>query len=84
MKEVCSCQAEFEYVRVEGMVVTDEWLERVYEMLKDWRASHIHEMPPAPVEMPLIHESGSSHERVVDEYPIQDRATIGFTRNEVR
>lgn len=84
MREKCSCGSRFEYVRVEGMTVTDERLERVYEMLKDWRENHHHEMPEPELEVPTVVESGSSHERLGDEFPLQDRAAIGFQRNELR
>ena len=84
MKETCSCGAKFEYTRVEGMPVDDQRLERVYEMLKDWRKNHRHEFVPEPAEMPLIHESTSSHEREPEVWLEGARAQAGFTRNEVR
>lgn len=52
--------------------------------LKEWRETHRHEFPPEPEmppEPPTISESGSSHERLGDEFPIQERALIGFQRN---
>jgi len=52
----------------------------VKEFLKEWREGHRHEFPP---EMAVV-ESSSSHERAPDEAFIEDRAPIGFTRNEVR
>lgn len=87
MIEECSCGSRFEYVRVGGITVTDGRLERVYEMMKDWRENHRHEFPPVeatPEDPPTIVESGSSHERIADEFPAQERALIGFTRNGVR
>lgn len=80
MREVCSCTASLEILDV-----TLWSTEALLEAMKDWRENHRHEMPAAePDEAPLIHESGSSHERLGDEFPIQERALVGFQRNEVR
>lgn len=79
MREVCSCTAELKITDIE------QWsVEALLEVFANWRESHIHEMPAAePAEPPTFVESGSSHERLGDEFPMQDRATIGFQRNEV-
>lgn len=86
MKEVCGCGASIEIPLATGNAAKSGW-DKTMEQLKDWRTGHHHEFPPAepmPDEPPTIVESGSSHERLGDEYPIQDRALIGFQRNEVR
>ena len=76
MRELCSCGAELEITDVTGWSA-----EAIREAFTDWRDNHRHEFAPAFAEPPLIHESGSSHERLGDEYPIQDRGLVGFQRN---
>lgn len=75
MKEVCSCGASFAYKRPRSEYWNTTTAER---LLLDWRENHRHEMPEAETEQPLIHESGSSHERAGDEYAIADRQPFGF------
>lgn len=79
MIEVCSCSASMEIKDV------GQWsTEVLFEAFAAWRESHRHEFAPVepmPDEPPLVVESGSSHERLADEYPTQDRALIGFQRN---
>jgi hypothetical protein len=55
-------------------------MEALVEVFAAWRAEHRHEFPP---EMTVV-ESASSHERAADEVFVEDRAPIGFARNEVR
>ena len=76
MRELCSCGAELEITDVTGWSA-----EAIREAFTDWRDNHRHEFAPALAEPPLIVESGSSHERLGDEYPIQDRGLVGFQRN---
>ena len=76
MRELCSCGAELEITDVTGRSA-----EAIREAFTDWRDNHRHEFAPALAEPPLIVESGSSHERLGDEYPIQDRGPVGFQRN---
>lgn len=80
--EKCPCGASIK-IPVLSTGHLNVWEDSV-AILKDWRENHLHEMPAEPEEPPFIHESGSSHERMADEYPVQDRALIGFQRNEVR
>ncbi|MBT2484842.1 MULTISPECIES: hypothetical protein [unclassified Microbacterium] len=83
MKEVCSCNASFEYDRTGG-TMPDDRVERVHEMLLDWRKSHRHEFAPEPESHPTILESSSSHERVDQYLSTENDIPFGFTRNEVR
>ncbi|MDL5351113.1 hypothetical protein [Microbacterium sp. zg-YB36] len=79
--EKCSCGARFE-IAVFPNSALERWDWRM-EQIKDWRASHRHEMPEEPADQPMIHESGSSHERLGDEYPVLDRARpAGFRAND--
>lgn len=67
MIERCSCNA---------LIVSFS-----HARIKDWRESHRHEIPEES-EPPLIHESGSSHERDVDTWmPEGVRTQIGFRPN---
>jgi hypothetical protein len=80
VKERCSCGAKFEYVR--GEMLNGERLERVWEMVKDWRDNHHHEMTAESEGPGMIHESGSSHERAETAYVEGDRMQIGFRLND--
>ncbi|WP_406245811.1 hypothetical protein ACI7YT_12275 [Microbacterium sp. M] len=83
MREKCSCGAKFKIVQRTPW--TTDGFERALEAVKDWRANHRHEMPAAePEELPLIHESGSSHERLGSYLSTENDIPFGFTRNEVR
>lgn len=54
-----------------------------HSRVAEWRANHQHEMPEESADQPMIHESGSSHERLGDEYPVLDRARpAGFRAND--
>lgn len=73
IEERCSCNAKFKVpARVRHLDAID--------LLEDWRANHRHEMPSEPDEPPTVVESGSSHERAVNEYGVSDRAQAGFAR----
>ncbi len=75
MKEVCSCGASFKYDRPAAIT----WDTTVAaELLREWRRDHRHEMPEAEMEVPTVVESGSSHERQVNELGVTDRQPIGF------
>lgn len=66
MTETCSCSASIRTLS--------------YRRVKAWRREHVHDVPDEAFD-PLIHESGSSHERTVDygdgEYGLA-RQPIGF------
>ena len=58
LSEQCGCGAVFS---LETVSATHEW---TMEQVKEWRTDHHHhDMPEPELEQPLIHESGSSHER---------------------
>jgi hypothetical protein len=77
LTEICSCTASF---TIETVSAAHEWM---IEQAAKWRAEHHHEMPEAEPEQPLIHESGSSHERAIeDAWPDESRARIGFRMND--
>jgi len=75
VKEVCACGASFEYTA--DMTIVGE-VEHVYEMVKDWRENHRHEMPESEPGDPLIHESGAATERAELRWD-ESRPIIGFT-----
>lgn len=85
MKEVCACGASFKYDRA-GAALADDRLERAYEMLKDWRENHRHEMPPTELlgeeTPPEIFESqGSAMERAwAPESESRPTVQLGFQR----
>ena len=73
--EKCSCGAEFS--------ASESWTaDAIRELAKMWRENHHHDFGPelAP-EPPLIHESGSSHERQLNEFGVTDRVPLGFQRH---
>ena len=78
LKEKCSCGASLEFPMLERA----DWLECGLKTLAEWRTSHVHEMPEAEMEVPTISESGSSHERALNECGVSDRAPMGFRRND--
>ena len=57
LSEQCGCGAVFS---LETVSATHEW---TMEQVKEWRIDHRHDVPEPELEQPLIHESGSSHER---------------------
>ena len=51
-----------------------------FKRVLEWRESHRHE--PGEDDQPLIHESGSSHERLPEDMTYQDhRPPMGFRPN---
>lgn len=76
IEERCSCSAKF---KVPAMMAGSENLwENATVLLKEWRETHVHEFEPAPEDAPTVIESGSSHERLGDEFGASDRVPAGF------
>lgn len=80
MKETCSCGAKFA-IAMPALPLPEIHWEKALEMLQAWRRDHRHEFTPAEPEIPLVVESGSSHERHVEDWLGEDRAPAGFARN---
>lgn len=83
MIEKCSCSAT---LTIDSASPTNEKAWRVFsEFVKDWRDNHRHDMPigtpEAAVDIPYIHESGSSHERAPQYLSTENDIPFGFTRN---
>lgn len=79
LEERCSCNAKFKAPAM--MAGAANLWENAVALLESWRQNHRHEFAPEPDEMPLIHESGSSHERLPEFWDTEDRAPTGFMRN---
>lgn len=72
--EKCGCGAE---LTLSGVATIDAYVKH----FDKWRKDHVHDFGPEPLaEPPLIHESGSSHERQLNEFGVTDRVPLGFQR----
>lgn len=81
MNETCACGARFEYDRT-GRALPDDRLERVYEMLKEWRQNHRHEMPSIEPGPPYVDTAGALIERDTQYMSTENDIPFGFTRNQ--
>lgn len=80
--EKCSCGAALKVALPHDIKGYSDWYRMLEDTAAKWRTSHVHEMPEAEMEAPTISESGSSHERALNEYGVSDRAPMGFRRND--
>lgn len=79
MREVCTCGAVFEFTWPPQAAWLENRVEKVHELLKEWRETHRHEREPEPE--PEKQGAGMSDNQLAHRDRDWSHPTIGFTPN---